>query len=430
MRTNNEQKIVRNYEFRLYPTKSQELDLKKQLSECCSLYNAALQNRKEHYEKTGETIKKYDQTYQLKEILGEGLSEIKGFSTAWHVLDRLDKAFSSFFRRIKKGEIPGFPRFKSWKRFNSFDWQVSNSNPLKRVNSKFGKFSIPSLGKFKIRLHRDVKGTIKHGQVKYKAGRWYVVISAEYMADMTGIEPKKESVGLDAGVVSFARLSTGENFENPKFYKNAKKKLRVAARSVARKIKGSNGREKAKILFARASALVANQRKDFHHKLSYKLSSSYGLIAVEDLQISNMTKAARKNEDGIRVGKSQKSGLNKSISDAGWGNFLNMISYKAEEAGGKMVRVNPRGTSQKCSSCNHTDKDNRQTQAKFECVSCGHIANADVNAAINILGAGIVLAEPTWEITPCVSAEFFSKTKNKDNFERSIKDKVKNIIFS
>jgi len=374
--------LKRTFKYRIFPTKAQVDLLNGQLSESCRLYNAALQERRDAWRLERKSISLYDQTYQLKEILNEGHSEIKGFSAAWHVLDRVNKAFAAFFSRVKKKQKAGFPRFKSHTRFDSFEWQVlPTSNPLVT-----GKLRIPQLGLFKIKLHRPIEGKIKHASVKREGGKWYACLSVEIEAKP--LPESKESVGVDVGLKAFAVLSDGTGIDNPRYYKEAQAKLRRAQRKVARRKKGGNGRRKAVQLLQRAHRYVFNQRVDFHHKESRKLVNRYGLIAVESLNIKGLA-------SGI---------LAKSITDAGWGSFLDKIAYKAEEAGRQFFRVNPSGTSQICSGCGQKEKKTLAERV-HNCAACGLVLDRDHNAAINILGAGKALAGSTWEDAPSVPAE-------------------------
>jgi putative transposase len=373
--------LRRTYKFRLYPTKAQIAALEFQLSECCRLYNAALQERREAYALEKKSIKLYDQTYQLKEIFADGDSQILGFSTAWYVLDRVDKAFKAFFKRVRerKGRA-GFPRFKSFRRFDSFEWQA-NDNAI----TKGGKLRVQKMGEFKIKLHREIEGTVKHASVKSEAGKWYACLSAEVKA--APLPASLAEVGLDVGLSAFATLSDGAEINNPRYYKEAQAKFRRAQRSVSRRKRGGNGRRKAILLLQRAHAYVRNQRSDFHHKVSRWIVDGNGLIAVEDLNIK-----------GLASGM-----LAKSITDAGWGYFLTMIAYKAESAGRVFVRVDPRGTSQRCVCGAEVRKELKDR--RHDCSACGLSVSRDHASAMEILRLGKSLAALTCPATECVAAE-------------------------
>ena len=372
----------KTYKFRLYPTKAQAELLERQLYECCRLYNAALQERRDAYRLERKSIKLYDQTYQLKEIFAEGDSGILGFSAAWHVLDRVDKAFKAFFRRVKEGKgKTGFPRFKSARRFDSFDWQVSRGSHV----AKNGKLRILKMGECKIKLHRPIEGTVKHASVKREAGKWYACLSVEYEAEP--LPPSAGEVGLDVGLSSFVTLSDGSEIDNPRYYKEAQKELRRAQRKVARRKKGSQGRRAAVLLLQKAHAHVRNQRADFHHKISRWVINNHGFIAAEDLNIKGLS-------GGI---------LAKSVRDAGWGYFLNQLAYKAESAGRVFVKVDPRGTSQRCVCGAEVRKELKDRW--HGCTACGLSVSRDHASAMEILRLGKSLAASTSPVAECVAAE-------------------------
>jgi putative transposase len=374
--------IRKTYKYRLYPTRAQVDLLTAQLSEACRLYNAALQERRDAWRINRKSISLYDQTYQLKEIFADGDCDIKGFSAAWYVLDRVNKSFAAFFRRVKAGQKAGFPRFKSFRRFDSFTWQIqANDKPIKD-----GKLRIPKMGTFRLKLHRAIEGKIKTCTVKREAGRWYVCFSVE--CEAKPLPPCSEAVGIDVGLTTFATLSDGAGFTNPRWYKEAQAKLRLAQRRVARRKKGGSGRRKAVQLLQRAHAHIRQQRADFHHKVSRQLVNTHGLIAVEDLSIKGLVSGM----------------LAKSVQDAGWDMFLEKIAYKAEDAGRQFFRVNPSGTTQNCSGCGHKQVKSLAERTHV-CDICGLVLNRDHNAAINILRAGIVLAGLTWPNAASVPAE-------------------------
>ena len=243
-----------------------------------------------------------------------------------NVLRRLDQTFAAFFRRIKDGSRPGFPRFKSVRQYDSL--LFTNGDGCKLIGHVI---RIQGVGEVKVKLHRPIEGKIKTVSIKREAGRWFVIFSVE--CDAAPLPDSTETVGIDVGLSSFATLDDGTEIDNPRFFDEAAKKLRVAQRRLARrKNKKSNRRRKAVQFLQRQHAHIQNQRSDFHHKLSRTLVNRYGLIAVEDLNIKGLSSGM----------------LAKSIYDAGWGSFLNKLTYKAESAGRELVRVDPRGTSQTC----------------------------------------------------------------------------------
>jgi putative transposase len=207
------------------------------------------------------------------------------------------------------------------------------------------------------------------------------------------LPPTGRAVGLDLGISNLISTSDGDHVENPQAGRRNTARLIAAQRDLARAKQGSARRRRVIERIAACYRKTRNQRRDRSHQLSRRFVNSYDIIAFERLQITNMTRrpAPRPTVDGayLRNGAAAKSGLNRSILDAGWGQLLRMIAYKAEEAGRTVVAVNARHTSQTCSACGHIAAGNRQTQASFRCLACGHEAHADINAAVNILRAGL-----------------------------------------
>jgi putative transposase len=211
------------------------------------------------------------------------------------------------------------------------------------------------------------------------------------------LEPTGSAAGIDLGVASFLTTSDDTHVPNPRHLAATAARLAAAQRHLARKKRGSNRRRKAVAKVAGLHGKVRRQRLDQAHKTALALVREYDVIVHEDLQITNMTRRPKPRADGNGGyepnGAAAKAGLNKSIHDAGWGIFLRVLSAKAESAGRHVIAVDPRHTSQRCAQCGHTAAGNRVTQAEFRCLACGHQAHADVNAARNILRAGLALQE-------------------------------------
>lgn len=358
----------KTFKYRLFVTKAQDALLQEQLGEACRLYNACLQERRDAWRVNRESLNYYSQASQLKEIRAAGDLSLANFSTCQDVLRRIDKTFKAFFRRVKRKEKAGFPRFKSHTRFNSITFP-SYGDGCKLIGSKL---RLQGVGLVKVKLHRTVEGTIKTVTVKRECGKWYVCFSVECAC--VPLPVSSETVGIDVGLTTFATVSDGTEVENPRYYRHAQKQLRKAQRKASRRKKGSHRRRKAVQLLQRAHAHIRNQRADFHHKVSRWLVDNFGLIAVEDLNVK-----------GLAGGM-----LAKSVSDAGWSAFIQKIAYKAESADRQLIYVDPRGTSQVCSGCgSHAPKDLSQ---RVHSCSCGLILGRDHNAAINILNLGLGLS--------------------------------------
>jgi putative transposase len=264
------------------------------------------------------------------------------------------------------------------------------------LHPKVTRVYFMGVGHVRVHQHRAVTGRVKTITAKREAGRWYVILSCDDVPtqplDLAGAE-----AGIDMGVASFLTTSDSRHIPNPRRLAVTTGRLAAAQRDLARKKRGSGRRKKAAAGIARLHGNVRRQRLDHAHKTALAMVRNYDLIVHEDLKIANMTARPRPRPDGSGGfepnGAAAKSGLNKSINDAGWGIFLRILSAKAESAGRTVITVNPRHTSQRCAECGHIAAGNRVTQAEFRCQACGHQAHADINAARNILRAGLALQE-------------------------------------
>ncbi|MBO8138110.1 MAG: IS200/IS605 family element transposase accessory protein TnpB [Desulfotomaculum sp.] len=361
-------RVIRNYKFRIYPNKEQERKLLRWLETCRRIYNTALAQRKEAWEKEKRSVTRKEQQVWLKEAKKENdfFKEVHS-QVAQEVLFRVVRASSGFFRRVKNGETPGYPRFKGKGRYKSLTFTQFGDGL--GVSFQNGKLKLSKIGLVKIKLHRYIPCTVKTVNIKRgSTGKWHAVLAVETELKQLETLPGT-AAGLDVGLEKFAALSDGCTIENPRYLRKTEKRLKHAQRSLSRKQKGSRNREKARQKLAGLHTKVHNQRRDFLHKESRKLVNAYGLIAVEDLNVKGMVKNRH---------------LAKSISDAGWSEFLAMLCYKAEEAGSRVVKVNPSGTSQECSQCGKTVPKDLSVRV-HRCPHCGLVLDRDVNAARNIL---------------------------------------------
>jgi putative transposase len=362
--------IRKTYKYRLYPTRAQVASLDATLALCCELYNAALQERRDAWRINRASINYNQQSAQLVEIK-QIRTEYTGVyaQVLQDALRRVDKTFQAFFSRVKRKVKAGFPRFRALSRYDSFTY------PQGGFALEGSKLTLSKIGKVKIKLHRLIEGKIKTCTVKRECGRWYVCFSVE-CEDKT-LLPSSESIGIDVGLSVFATLSDGTEIENPRYFEKAQAKLRKAQRRVSRKKKGSTRRRKAVQRLARINAHIRQQRADFHHKVSRALVNNYGLIAVEDLNVK-----------GLASGM-----LAKQVNDAGWSAFMDKIAYKAESAGRVLLRVNPRGTSQRCVCGALVSKT--LAQRRHNCTACGLSASRDHASALEILRLGLSLQSVT-----------------------------------
>ncbi|SDK86542.1 putative transposase [Nonomuraea maritima] len=251
---------------------------------------------------------------------------------------------------------------------------------------------LQGVGHVRVHQHRPVKGRVKTISVKREGSRWYVVLSC----DDVPAEPLPATgavAGVDLGVASLVTTSDGERLANPRHLAATADRLAAAQRDLACRKRGSKRRRKAVARVAALHAKVRRQRLDGAHKAALTLVRDYDVIVHEELRIANMTRSASGTMEAPGRNVAQKSGLNRSILDAGWGVFLTVLAHKAESAGRELIAVNPADTSRTCARCGHCVKENRVTQAEFACRACGHAAHADVNAAVNILRAGLALRQ-------------------------------------
>lgn len=376
--------VYRATQLLLQPTRGQQQRLGGLLEYTRWIYNAALEERVGAWRWERRTVNYYDQQGQLT-----GWSQPCGVWTTRGTLLRLDRAFQGFFIRVKIGESPGFPRFKSKHRWDSIEYPCTHSWALKG-----DRLYLQGVGHIKFRTSkRGIPGTPKTLVVKREGKRWraYVVCKIDQPAPLPITD---KQVGIDAGVTHLLATSDGTLIDNERFTRRSLDRLAQAQQLIAGRKRGSARRRKAGHLVGDMHRRIARQRRDAHHKLSRQLVNNYDLIVHEDLQIANMVRKPKPRplEDGTYEsnGAAAKAGLNREILSAGWGQLLRMIAYKAEEAGRQVIAVDPKHTSQTCHACGHVDAANR-VGTVFRCRSCGHTDHADINAARNILRAGLAL---------------------------------------
>jgi putative transposase len=359
--------------YKLKPSPEQERELERVLGLCCRLYNVALEHRKTAYERCHVSISRYAQEAELKDIRAE-FPEYADIHS--HVLQdalaRLDKAFQAFFRRLKAGEKPGYPRFRSHSRYNSLTYKEFGNGA--RLDNGF--LVLSKIGRIAVRWSRPIEGTPKTVTISREADGYYVGFSCADVP-VQPLPPTGQETGVDVGLASFATLSNGASIFTPRWYRKAERRLKTAQRCVSRRKKGSHRRRNAVKLLAKAHLKVHRQRQDFHHKEALKLVQQHDTIYLEDLQVANMVRNHR---------------LAKSIADASWARFRAILAAKAAYAGRRVVAVPPAYTSQDCSGCGRRVLKSLSVRTHI-CPNpdCGLVLDRDENAARNIERAGQAL---------------------------------------
>lgn len=369
------------YKYELMPNGQQERQMHCFAGSCRFVFNKALALQKERYEQ-GE--KKFGYAGLCK-LLTEWRNSTE---TAWladapvhplqQALKDLERAYNNFF--AKRAD---FPRFKKKGQSNSFRYPDPKQLKLDHANSRV---FLPKLGWRRYRNSRKALGTVKNITVSQSCGKWFVSIQTEREIEQP--LPQGGAVGIDMGIARFATLSDGTFYAPLNSFKRHETVLRKAQQALSRKTKFSHNWKKAKARIQRIHARIGNTRRDYLHKCSTAISQNHAMVCIEDLQVRNMSKSAAGSTEKPGKQVRAKSGLNKSILDQGWFEFRRQLDYKLAWNGGHLIAVPPQNTSRTCPCCGHVSAENRQTQARFECMECGFEENADLVGAINVLRAG------------------------------------------
>ena len=366
------------YKFQLKTNLSQARQMRSFAGACRFVFNQALALQKAKYEAGNKKLSYADLCAELLTLkssnpwLGESPSQ-----TLQQSLKDLERSYTNFF--AKRAD---FPRFK--KKGLSSSFRFPQGCKLDQANNRI---FLPKLGWMHYRNSREALGEVKNVTVSHSCGHWYISVQTEReVSDV--IHPSTSAIGVDMGIAQFATLSDGHVFAAVNSFKQKQKQLARYQRAFSRKVKFSQNWKKQKSKIGKLHQTIANIRKDYLHKTTTIISQNHAMIVIEDLQVKNMSKSASGNLNKPGRHVKAKSGLNRSILDQGWFEFRRQIEYKQVWRGGDVLAVPPQYTSQRCSCCGTVSKENRPSQAKFACIACGYQANADVNAAMNILAAG------------------------------------------
>jgi len=369
------------FKYELMPNGDQQRDMCRFAGSCRFVYNKALALQKEKHEAGGKIINYVALAKQLT-------AWRNGAETPWlkdapvhplqHALKDLETAYKNFF--AKRAD---FPRFKKKGMGDSFRYPDPKQIRLDEVNSRI---FLPKLGWLRYRNSRDVLGEVRNVTVSQSGGKWFVAIQTRREVETQ--LPTGGIVGIDMGIARFATLSDGSHLDPLDSFKKHQQRLAKYQRRMARKVKFSSNWKKAKTKVTQVHIDIGNARKDYLHKASSTISQNHAVVCIEDLQIRNMSRSSKGNAEQAGKRVRQKSGLNRSILDQGWGEFRRQLDYKLAWRGGHLIAVPPRNTSRTCPACGLMSADNRKTQARFACVECGFEENADLVGAINVLAAG------------------------------------------
>jgi putative transposase len=354
--------------YRLFPNHVQQRTLNETLVVCRGVYNSLVHERTVCYETQGKSPTLYQQQKAITAWKPNN-AELKTIHSQvlQNVAVRVELAFQAFFRRVKSGETPGYPRLKGKGQYDSITY------PQGGYSVGQSTVTLSKIGQVKAKIHRVCPGTIKTCTVRKDGEKWYVCFSCEYEA--VPLPPCTDSVGIDVGLKTFAALSNGEFIENPRFFRKEESTLAKAQRRFD-KVKdkhGSKERKSAKKVVRRVHERVKNRRHNFVHQQSRQLVNRFGVISVEKLNVKGMVK---------------NHCLAKSISDASWTQFRNALTMKAESAGRLVVAVSPAYTSQNCSSCGYRAKK-KLSERWHHCPMCGLVLDRDTNAAVNLQVLGL-----------------------------------------
>lgn len=368
-------KVRKTFKYRLFVTPAQRTALNTQLDCCRWVYNKTLEVRRDAWQNEQKSLSRYDTNKLLTGWKKEHEWLQQGHAQAMQEAQkRLDLAFRAFFRRVKAGDEPGYPRFRGRYRYDSFTY------PQERGNWRFlanDRLRLPKVGEVKIRRHRPLEGECKTLTIgRDSLGNWYACFSC--IVEPKPLPPTDKVVGVDLGLTTFAYLSDGTKMKRQRWMQRAAKDIARLQRRKERLAKGSPERRRAVRALQHAYQRAAGRRRNFAHQGSRWLVNHYQFIAFEELDIKEMQSKDGNGSKAIRQG----------IADVAWNQFVQFSDYKAEEAGRGFALVDPRGTTQECSGCGEVVSKGLHVRV-HDCPHCGLVLSRDHNAALNILARGL-----------------------------------------
>jgi len=404
--------ILKAYKFQLKPNEADGRHLSRFAGSCRFVWNKALALQKERLDAKEKRFTYNDLACHLVEWKRDRTTAFLAEANAQalqQTLKNLDRAFRDAFN---KKSPKRFPRFKKKGVHDGFRYPQGF-----KVDEANSRIFLPKIGWVLYRKSRPIEGTPKNVTVARQGDRWFVSIQTEREIAKP-VHPSTSTVGIDLGVANFATLSDGTVFPPLNSFKKREQRLAFLQRRMSRKLKFSANWKKAKKRVTRCHEEIGNIRRDFLHKTSTAISKNHAVVVIEDLKVANMSKSAKGTKSAPGRNVRAKAGLNRAILDQGWGEFRRQLEYKQAWRGGMVVAVDPKNTSRECNQCGHTARENRQSQAGFLCVRCGHTQHADLNAARNILAAGHAVfacgesaqsgrstkQEPTERASACIAA--------------------------
>ncbi len=368
--------IHKTYKFRLKPGDDQQRQFAQIAGVCRLVWNICLEQRVTLYSSRRKSLTSYNQLPELTQLRHEygWIGEVPSQVLQQKVRD-LDIAYKNFF----EGRASFPERKKKGKSSDSFRFPQGFHIDNRRI-------FLPKVGWVGFFKSQSIEGTIRHITISRNGKHWFASICCEVA--IADVPPKKTAVGIDIGIEKLCAMSDGQTTENPTYFNQYKRKLAKLQRKLSSKKKFSKNFKKLKARITALHTKIADARRDHIHKTTTIIAKNHGMVVLEDLRVKAMSKSAKGTIDNPGKNVCRKSGLNRSILDAGWGEFRRQLEYKVGWANGIVLAIDPKNTSRRCPVCGHTAKENRMTQADFICVRCGHADDADVNAAINILRAG------------------------------------------